>query len=144
MATDQNGQKRNPATNLVPFKAAAEWNGNAGGRPKGRSLRALVREALTKNTVWGIEIPFGMTAKEAVAETVVKKAIEGSAPHLLALREILGEEARAVFEDAMCGATFQIVDNHRDVPAAKLDATDEQVEGDHAEQPGEIGAKQSE
>ena len=149
--SEGNGQQKDRPTNLVPFKSGSEWNGNAGGRPKGKTLRSALREALKGNTVWGTPIPLGLTAKEAVAQSWVREAIKGSASHLQQMRECLGEEMTAQLDEAVRGIVFEIVDNHRDAPKPVEGAddppgpaTDEKAdvvkECEDDDEPGEIGS----
>ena len=55
MAESNEGKPRDGRANLVPFKPGAEWNGNAGGRPKG--FRRLLRDIMTRRELCGEPVP---------------------------------------------------------------------------------------
>lgn len=63
-------QRKSRADNLIPFKPGE--SGNPGGRPKGKSLTAVLRELLN-------QIPQGdnKELKEAVVKALIKKALTG-------------------------------------------------------------------
>lgn len=52
-------------------------SGNPGGRAKGRSLTAIVREVLESNTLGGKPIPQGKTVAEVLGDVIVKEALKG-------------------------------------------------------------------
>lgn len=62
-------------------------SGNPSGRPKKEvSITALIKAALEKTRLCGKPVPGELTAAEALAESMIWLAIQGSAPHM---REII-------------------------------------------------------
>jgi hypothetical protein len=74
---DAEEQSKNSArtAGLIPYKPGQ--SGNPGGRPKGRSLTAIVRELLESNTIAGRPIPQGRAVAEVLADVIVKEALKG-------------------------------------------------------------------
>jgi hypothetical protein len=68
------------------FKAGSEWNGNAKGRPPGRSLTGKLRDLLASTTFDGEPIEDGKCVADLVAEALIRLAIGG---HFRAMVEIL-------------------------------------------------------
>lgn len=63
--------------NLTPFKPGQ--TGNPGGRPKGRSLTSILRQALDEVSIGGEIIPLGLTAGEYLVQTIINNATKGDA-----------------------------------------------------------------
>lgn len=85
-STDSDDTRPDSAPWLKPFRFLPGQSGNPGGRPKGRSLKAILREALESKSIDGQPIPDGRT----VADVLIERLVEGglkSDPKFL--REIL-------------------------------------------------------
>jgi hypothetical protein len=66
--------------NLKPHNFQPGQSGNPGGRPKGRSLTAIIREVLDSNTIKGKPLPEGRTVADVLAEVFVAEALKGKFP----------------------------------------------------------------
>lgn len=64
----------NPATQFPPGRS-----GNPGGRPKGRSLTAILREALDADTLGEMPIVGGKTVADVLVQAMLGHAISGDA-----------------------------------------------------------------
>ena len=81
MGPEEQGEIRQTASQGNPpvetrFKPGQ--SGNPGGRPKGRSLTARLRELLEKGEINGKPIPGGRQVADLVVEAMVKGAIKGN------------------------------------------------------------------
>lgn len=63
--------------NLTPHQWQPGQSGNPAGRPKGRSLTAILAAVLDATELDGEPIPGGRTVGEALVEAAVKKALAG-------------------------------------------------------------------
>jgi len=76
----------NNGTNLSPPWPSGV-SGNPGGRPKGRSLMARLRELLERDTIDGKPIADGKQVADLVAEVIVVRALKGDHRFLATLLE---------------------------------------------------------
>ncbi len=60
------------------FKKGDEWNGNAGGRPKGRSITSRLRDVLEMAELGGKPLPGGKQVADLVVEALVKQVLKGN------------------------------------------------------------------
>lgn len=70
----------NPNPNpITRFKPGEEWQGNRGGRPKGRSLTAILREALDATEIGGKPIENGDRVADVLVNALIGHAVAGNA-----------------------------------------------------------------
>lgn len=74
---EQNKNREKQHANLVRFKPGQ--SGNPGGRPKGRSLTAILRQALDGKELCGQEVPNGWTVGDLLINAMLKYAVKGDA-----------------------------------------------------------------
>ena len=59
------------------FKPGPEWRGNPGGRPRGRSVTARLRDLLDAVDIGGKPLPDGKQVADLLAEVLIKNALKG-------------------------------------------------------------------
>jgi hypothetical protein len=101
----------NPDSQFRPGNRA-----NPDGRPKGRSLTAIVREALELTRFKGKRLPAGKTVADLVAEAILARALRGDPA---VIRELWNRlEGRVTLPIDVAGESFQTIfympDNGRD------------------------------
>lgn len=74
--------QRNPADHLVEHRFQPGQSGNPGGRPKGRSIAAILRELLDQTELGGQKIPDGKRAADMLGEALLKHALKGDIRHI--------------------------------------------------------------
>lgn len=80
MSTDAEEQpKSSRADRLIPYRFRPGQSGNPGGRPKGRSLTAILRAKLDDDTLMGRPLPEGMTVGDFLIEAMLMHAVKGDA-----------------------------------------------------------------
>lgn len=132
MSEDQATNRVSPISGVAPPAAhrfRPGTSGNPGGRPKGRSLVALLRERLTGPALGprGKPGPEGMTLGDQVVEALAIAAASGD---VKAIKELL---------DRTEGRARQAAPEHGDVEARDAwGAVCEEVEGEFAD-PGPEG-----
>jgi hypothetical protein len=72
-----------PATR---FKPGAEWRGNAAGRPRGRELIEVLRDALDETELDGAAIPNGDRAADLLIRAMIGHALRGNAAMMRGVR----------------------------------------------------------
>lgn len=87
MADDGRDSGRNPADHLIPFRWRPGQSGNPGGRPKGRSVVAILRELLDAEALFNRPIPGDRRLADFFAESMYWHAIMGGNHHFA--KEIL-------------------------------------------------------
>lgn len=111
--------KRGRADHLRPYRFARGTSGNPGGRPKGRSTKAVLNELL--------ELPNreGVTARERLGEVLLAKALTGN---LGAIKELFdradGRAKQAVDLGGDVTIRVEYADSHVDAPEASPGAAE--------------------
>lgn len=92
-------------------------SGNPGGRPKGKSLLAALRACYDKTTLLGKTLEDGLTAKEALAESIWWHAIKGSSPYAkLLIEQLCGRPILRIQQ------TVETSDDAIDIPPHVIEA----------------------
>lgn len=96
--------------NLKPYKPGE--SGNPGGRLRG--FNKVVKELLRKTELNGTPIPYGRTVEEALACTVLLRAIEGDNQCLIEILNRIYGKAGSIDVGDGRRVVFELIDNNRD------------------------------
>lgn len=84
-------------------------SGNPGGRPKGRSVTAIVRELLDADTFGGKKLAGGKRVADLVAERIVAEAVRGKFPFAREILERLEGKTSQPLDVTAAGDLFRTV-----------------------------------